>query len=267
MSDNVTSTDSISNVPKIGVVGMVRAPWSPKRAFASVEDVARYGWPLAMLLALFALAGYATVQTGLIERDVEQRVQKRIAAVDEAQAHLGDRAALRDAYAEQRKAGEFERTILNMVAVIAAPLGLLATLLIIAAVLFAVVALTGHKAEWHTLMTIVVYAAAVDALALIVRFALMMHFQTLEVHTSLAPLVRLSFSDSGMQPQALGALMGLATAIDPFRVWFWILVVMGLRVTRQLMGWRAVLICTACWMFGALINVVAMAAAAGNGGA
>lgn len=247
----------------LGIVDMVRALWAPRSTFARVEDVARYGWPLAILLACCALIGYATVQTGLIDREVDNRVQQRIAALDTAQRDVADRATLREQYEQVRKQGEFERTIMRIVAIVAQPIGTLATVLVISAVLFGAVAITGRKAEWHTLMTITVYATAVDILSMFVRFAFMLRFRTLEVDTSAALLVRASAGE-GMALQQMAALSGLASAIDPFRIWFWVMVILGLSVTRQLTGWRAWVWCIACWLVAAIARTAMLAGSPGQ---
>jgi len=243
---------------------MLRSLWSPQRAFAQVEDVPRYGWSLLLILATVTLIGYATVQTGLIDRAVDLRVQTRIAAIDEMQRDIVERSALREMYEQQRKQGEFERVVMRIVAVAAEPAALLATILLIAAVLFGAVAVTGRKAEWHTLLTVVVFASAVDVIGRVVRFAFMLRFQSLEVETSLAPLVRQAMSPGAGGPQAAAALAGLATALDPFRIWFWVVVVIGLAATRQLSGWRGWTWCTACWLIGGLVRAAVAAGSAGG---
>ncbi|MCB9865889.1 MAG: YIP1 family protein [Phycisphaerales bacterium] len=240
--------------------------WSPRRAFAQVEDVPRYGWPLVILLVAVTLIGYATVQTGLIDRTVDQRVQQRITALDATQRDVVERSVLREQYDAVRKQGDFERVLLRIAAVVAEPAGLLVTILLIAAVLFGAVALTGRKAEWHTLLSIVVYASAIDVIGAIVRFALMLRYHTLDVDTSLKPLVAVLMAGGEPGRVEVAALSGLATVLDPFRLWFWVAVLIGLHVTRQLTGWRVWLWCGLCVGVGTLIRTVLTVAQASSGG-
>jgi hypothetical protein len=249
----------------VGVAGMLLALRSPRRAFAQVEDVPRYGWPLVIVLVGMGLLGYATVQTGLIDRTVDLRVQQRIAALDETQRDVVERSVLREQYEGVRKQGQFERVLLRIVAVVAQPAGLLATILVIAAVLFGAVALTGRKSEWHTLLSVVVYAALIDVVGAALRFALMLRYRTLEVDTSLALVVRNFMPTTESGGQATAALAGLASAVDPFRIWFWITVIIGLHVTRQLPGWRGWAWCIVCWGIGGLVRAAAQGASAGGG--
>lgn len=240
---------------------MLATVWSPSRAFRRVEDVPRYGWPLFTVLTLLCLIGYATVQTGLVDRTVDLRIQQRIAALEEAQRDIRDRAALREDYESIRKQGEFERVIMRLVAVVAEPAAELATLLLIAAVLFGAVAFTGRKAEWHTLLNIVVFAAFIDVLSAGVRLGYMLALRHSDVETSLLVAFRdtLLVPDAGAQAALLG---GLLTAVDPFRIWFWVTVLIGLQVTRQMPGWRAALLGGTCWVCGALARGAVMAAGA-----
>lgn len=245
---------------------MLRALWSPRRAFAQVEDVPRYGWPLAIILVVVTLLGYATVQTGLIDRTVELRVQQRIAVLDTMQRDVVERSVLREQYDAARKQGEFERVLLRIAAVVVQPAGLLAAILLIGAVLFGAVALTGRKAEWHTLLSVVIYAAAIDVIGGAVRLALMLRFRTLEVDTSLQPLVELLVAKGTIAGQSAAVLSGLATMLDPFRIWFWITVLIGLHVTRQLTGWRAWLWCGLCVGAGGLVRTALLLIEAQAGG-
>jgi len=128
-----------------------------------------------------------------------------------------------------------------------------------------VVAMTGRKPEWHTLLTVFVLASFVDLLGDFFRLAMMMRYETLEVDTSLAVLMRLVNPEdfkalmsssgqevTGFQAMAPLAMMsGLLTAFDPFRIWFWIVVIKGLSATSQLRGGKVWLMCGLFWMMAA----------------
>jgi len=234
--------------------------FAPRRLFSRVEDVPTYAWPLVVLLTAVTGLGYVLVQSGLIDRAVQMEVVERIAAVDEAQRNIADRAALREMYERERKQGEFSALLARMQAVVAAPLSVLAGTLLIAAFIYGAVALTGRKAEWNTLMNICVFAGYIDLTRLLVQQALVMRFATLEIDTSLAPLALLA----GLHdPAQAAALAGALRAVDPFRLWFWYVVIAGLTQTTQLPGWRAWLVCGLCWLVGAGMLAGAGFAAAG----
>ncbi len=224
----------------------------PRRLFARVEDVTAWGWPLVVLLTVVTLIGYATVQTGLIDRRIDDEVRQRIARIDSEQRDVVERSALRDLYDQEIKMGEFRKLLTRIQVVVAEPAQALVAALLIAAVLYGVVALTGHKPEWHTLLTICVYASFIDALRLLLELGLMLHFRSLEVSTSPALLARLFIQGGANQASQMNiaALSGLLSGLDPFRLWFWSVVIVGLSVTRQLRGWRVWLTCGLCWLAG-----------------
>lgn len=224
---------------------------APRRLFERVEDVPTYAWALLVLLLAVTGLGYASVQTGLIDREIDRGVAERIALIDQTQRDVVERSALREQYEQQRKQGEFEKTLARINAVVTGPLGMLAGTLAVAAVLYGLVALQGRKAEWHTLMNICVFAGFIELLRQVATLALMMRFRTLEIDTSLAPLAAAAVERFALSAQSAAALAGALTGADPFRVWYWSAVAIGLRVTSQVTGWRAAAICVTCWLFGA----------------
>ena len=235
----------------VGIRDILRVLVTPRRVFARVEDVAAWGWPLAILLTAVTLIGYATVETGLITREVDRQVRDRIAEIDRTQRDVVERSALREMYEREWKKGEFEKLLAQIGVVVAEPAKALASLLLIAVLLYGVVALTGRKPEWHTLLTICVFASFIEVLRLLTALGLMLHYGTLEVYTSLAPLTRYMAQGHGANPKAVAAVAGLLSAVDPFRIWFWLVVATGVSATAQLRGWRAWTVCGLCWLIAA----------------
>jgi hypothetical protein len=191
------------------------------------------------------------VQTGLIDREVDRRVRQRIAMIDEMQRDVVERSALSELYDREYKQGQFEKMLTRIQVVAAEPAKALATALLIAAVFYGMVALSGRKAEWHTLLTICVYAGFIDALRLLTQLVLMLRYETLEVYTSLAPLARHFLDFQTAKPAAVIAVWSGLDAFDPFRIWYWLVVLVGLATTEQLRGWRAWTIALLCWLIGA----------------
>ena len=211
-------------------------PWgvlvlfSPKRVFARIEDTPAYGWGLASLIGLMVLIGYAKVQTGLIDRNVDEATERNLAKFEQMQGQVIDRVAFREHMESVQKEAEFTKMISRLGAIVLSPLGMLASLMLIASFLYAVVALTGRKPEYHTLMSICVYSAYVELAALILQLAMMLYFKSTAVDTTLHALGRPG------KPT-------LWAAVDPFRMWFWVLVAIGLITTQQLGRWKAILVC------------------------
>lgn len=221
---------------------------APRVLFSRVEDTGVYGWALVTLLVLVLLIGYGEVQTGLIDRGVDQQTEAALASLEESQAHLVDRIELRERMDDLRKAGEFDKLLARLGVIVFQPTYLLASLLFIASILYAVVALTGRKAEYHTLMSICVYAAFIELVGYGVRLVMVFYYGTTQVDTSLGML------SSPGEPAPL-------SAVDPFRIWFWVLLVIGLIVTRQLSRRMAIGACTVMALIAAGARV-AMAFAA-----
>jgi len=250
---------------RVGLLQVPLALIAPRRVFERVEDVAGYGWSWVVLLVLMGLTGYATVQTGLIDREAERSLRKSIATLEEQQVDVTQRSVLKEQIEQAREASEFTRLMTRWLVVLVRPLGTLVTIMVLAALVYAVVAMTGRKPEWHTLLTVFVLASFVDLLGDFFRLAMMMRYETLEVDTSLAVLMRLVNPEdfkalmsssgqevTGFQAMAPLAMMsGLLTAFDPFRIWFWIVVIKGLSATSQLRGWKVWLMCGLFWMMAA----------------
>ena len=242
---------------------------SPRRVFAKVEDVPAYAWPLVLLLVAVTLIGYATIETGLIDREVDSRVQQNIAELEKQQLDVVERSTLSQLIEDERQAGEFLRLMTRIRVVAVEPAAALASVLLLSALLFGVVALTGRKPEWHTLLTICVFASFVDVIGGLVRLGFMLRFSTLWVDTSLGLLMRLSGVEgdaAAMGGAAKAAWAGLLTGADPFRIWFWIVMVVGLSMTSQLRGWKVWVTCSFLWLSAAGIRAALLATAAGNAG-
>lgn len=252
-----------SGRPAVGLWQVPLALANPRRILSRVEDVPLYGWSLVVLLLAVTAVGYLTIETGLIDREVERSIQGQIAQLEQEKFDVVERSTLIRMMGELEKTGEFMKMMSRVQAVVLGPVATLATILLIPSMLYGLVALTGKKPEWHTLLTICVFASFVDVLGSIARLGFMLRFHTLYVDTSLGLLVRTMDSQPGVNAQAYAAFEGLLTGIDPFRIWFWLVIVVGLNATSQLRGWRAWLPCTMFWLLAALMRAGVAAAAVG----
>ena len=237
--------------PSSSALGLSDAPKmfvSPGAVFARIAQDARYGWALGALLLLTALIGWATVQTALIDRQVNMQTQRSLANLEREQIDLLTRAELSERLDNIRKTAEFQKLMARGGVMLATPLTLVASVMLIAAMWFAVVALTGHKPDYPTLMAICVYSAVIDVLAQMLRLALMLYYRTMEVDTSLGLLVADQSSP----------LHGVLSAIDPFRTWFWVLAALGLVITGQLTRRAAIVTCVLFWLIATGVRMIPM---------
>jgi hypothetical protein len=234
--------------------------------FRKVEDVPAYGWPLILLLTAVTLVGYAKIETGLIDREVERGVQRDITALEAEQRDVVERSALSKMIEEERKKGEFIQLIKRIQVVVADPAATLATVLLLAAVFYGLVALSGKKPEWHTLLTVCVFAAFADVVGAVVRLGFMLRFRTLTVDTSLGLVTRLMTTEGEGAAASTVMLSSLLSAVDPFRMWFWLLVACGVSMTSQLRGWKVWVCCTLFWLTAAGVRAGIAAASMGAPG-
>ncbi|MFH1416938.1 MAG: YIP1 family protein [Planctomycetota bacterium] len=219
---------------ELGPLGLRHIFWvyvKPLALFRRVEDSGKYGWALAILLGLNLLTGYMQVQTGLIDRVGAERTEQQLAELERTQFHLIDRMEMKERMEEIRKQGEFTNLMARLGAIVLSPLHMLVSILLISSLLYAAVALTGRKPEYHTLMSVCVYAGYFVLLAHVLRLAMMLAYRTVDVATNL-----------GMFAPAQETTW--LAAIDPFRIWFWVLVAMGLTVTQQLSRRVAIVSCS-----------------------
>ena len=270
---NLVNGDTLSEMVEttsrrtVGARDIPLVVFAPRRLFARVEDVTAWGWPLAILLTFVTTIGYATVQTGLIDREVDRGVQQRIAMIDLTQRDVVERSELSELYEREYKQGQFLKLLTRIQVIIAEPAKALATALLVAAVFYGMVALSGRKPEWHTLLTICVFAGFIDVLRLLTALALMLRNETLEVYTSLAPITQWLVD---MKTVAIGTVIPIwcgLDALDPFRLWYWGVVLIGLATTEQLRGWRAWVVVGLCWLIGAGVRTgIAVATVSGMSG-
>jgi hypothetical protein len=226
--------DTTLSPPKTQPLGVTDAPqifYAPVSLFRKIEDTGAYGWTMAVLLILVTLIGYAEVKTGLIERVVQRETEAFKAKLEHDQRDLIGRVEFRNELEKIDKAAQFSTLMAQIKVAAASPIYILTSILLISSCLYAVVALTGRKPEYHTLISICVYAEYVELAAYVIRLAMRLTYRTIEVDTSLGALATSK------------AWLWLA-AIDPFRLWFWVLVGIGVAVTRQLSRRTAIIACS-----------------------
>jgi len=226
-----TATERDRHRGTLGVRHALLVFTAPRTLFDRVEDTGAYGWALVTLLGLVMLLGYAEIQTGLIDRVVDEKTEDKLAQLENKQLNLVDRIELKDRMESIRKTAVFEKSMTRIGVVALKPMYLLASFMLIASALYAMAALTGRKPEYHTLMSICVYAGFIELAAFVLQLGMMLYFRTTEIDTSLRALGPVG------KPTVLAG-------IDPFRIWFWILVGMGLTVTQQLSRRMAIATCS-----------------------
>jgi len=221
---------------------------SPRRLFAKVEDVNAYVWPFVVLLAIVTLMGYTVIETGLVDREVEKRTQQQIEQLEKQQFDVVQRSQFKKMLEDIHKQGEFMRMITRLEVVVGTPVSTLVAVFFLSSLFYGIVALTGRKPQWHTLMTIFVYAGFIDAFGQAFRLFLMIRYGRIDVDTTAAALTRPMVLDMPYGHEIVSVITALLAGIDPFAIWSWAVVLIGLWVTRQLRGWRAWVTCVFLWL-------------------
>jgi hypothetical protein len=235
----------VTNKPSQRRPGLSDAPLvfvAPAGLFSRVEDTATYAWTLIVLLCLVTLVGYLRVQTGLIERVVDQQTEHELAMLETAQRDLVDRVSLREQMENVRKNATFTKLMGRLQAIVVTPVYMLVSILLVSSLLFAAVALTGRKPEYHTLLHVCVYAAFIDLAAHVLQLLMMIAYRTVQVGTSL---------DMLMPP---GKAPYLA-ALDPMVLWYWLVVYKGVTVTQQLSRRAALATCLSLLVLASAVRV------------
>jgi hypothetical protein len=221
---------------------------APRSVFRRIADDSAYGWALTGLLLASLWIGWATVQTGFVDRAIGEQTRQAQADLEREQAEILRPSELSERMAKLREASTFTKLIARMGGILGPPIQLLVSLMLIASVLFAAVALAGSKADYATLLAIGVYSAVTDVMAAALRLVMMIVCRSGDVRTSLDLLV-----PAGDSP---GVIPVLLLGVDPFRVWFWVLVAIGLIVTGQLSRRTAIVTCTVLAIVGSAIAIV-----------
>jgi hypothetical protein len=139
----------------------------------------------------------------------------------------------------------------RMGAIVLEPVRTLAGVLLLSSFFYGLVALSGRKPEWHTLMTVIVFASFIDAARMLFELVLKLRCASLNVDTSAGAFFPLIAPGLPMPKEAVDIAPAMLSGFDPFRLWYWIVVILGLGVTSQLRGWRGWIPCLLLWVGGA----------------
>jgi hypothetical protein len=230
--------------PEVGRPGgglladLVRLFVSPGALFAHLPRCNRSGGALLVLVLANLLYAALLLSTGWPDYEIAAQAQKDISRTDEQlKGDENSEERTRAVEALEKKA-EFDKLFRRVLLIVGKPLWLLLGIATVASALFLAVALGGAaKADFRQLWGIVVFASCVELLRLPLVLFLVMRLRAVRVETSLAALL------TGPARGPAGFLqMLLLRRFDPFEVWFWALVGLGLWKTGQMTGRRAVVV-------------------------
>jgi hypothetical protein len=202
--------------------------FQPGVFFKRLPRISHHSSALLLLILFQVLLGTGVLSTGVVEYELAVQTQQEYGRVawrlDEEQM-VGQADAALD---NVEKEAVLRRLLVRLDWLVARPLSLLGGLLLTAALLFGLVSLEGRKANFSLLFAVAIYAAY----ALVFRMGLVLFLtwqkQTTHVEFSLAAW--LSGRDVGL-PMYL-----LLRRLEPFALWHWVLLGLGLWKTGQMSG-------------------------------
>jgi hypothetical protein len=218
---------------------------SPGALFASLSVTNRSGGALAVLLVAHVLFAGLILSTRVPDYEIEAQAGKEITRTDEQLKGDDNSEERARAIETLEKTAVFNKLFARVLLFAAGPLRLLLGVAVVASLLFLAVALWGTtKADFRMLWGIAVFAALVELPRLLLRLFLVAHIHALRVETSLAVFLP--------GPRAGLAAFLLLRRLDPFEVWYWALVGLGLWKTGQMSGRRALVVAVALALLTAL---------------
>jgi hypothetical protein len=226
---------------------VVRLFVSPGALFADLPHTNRYGGALLVLVLAHLVYAGLVLATRVPDYEIGVRAEKEISRTDE-QLKGDDNSEERARAIEVLEKTAVFNKLFARVLLVAAPLGLLLSLAVVASLLFLAVALWGTaKADYRLLGGVAIFASLVDLPRLLVRLALVAGVHATRVETSLAAFL------PGRRA-GLGAFL-LLRRLDPFEVWYWALVGLGLWKTGQMSGRRALAVTVALALLAVLARM------------
>lgn len=203
--------------------------FQPGVLFSELPRRNRAAGAFFLLVLCYGLYGWGVITTGVLDYEIDVSAQKEIAQLrHHYQPSRDDEDAekLTSKLDTAEKTAFFGKQMTRVNHVVMGPLGLLMQLSLLAGILFMIIALRGGKPKFHLLFGIATFAALVEIPRLICRLLMISQLQVSRVETSAAAFV--NSPDAG-----LGAYV-LLRRFDPFTIWFYVLVGMGLFYTGQM---------------------------------
>jgi hypothetical protein len=203
----------------------------PGTLFERLAQNNRYPSALLLLVFLQALVGSAVLSTGVVDYESDRQAQQRFACVAHRLQEVPAPGTANSALEAVVQEAVFRKQMHRLGWLLAEPIRLLAGLALLGGLLFVAVALQGSKPDLALLAGVAVFASFVELVRMLAVLFLVWQKQTAWVDTSAA--VCFPGPDVGL-PAYL-----LLRRLDPFALWYWALLGLGLLKTGQLGGLAA----------------------------
>jgi hypothetical protein len=208
----------------------------PTTLFRELPRTNRVASALILLMVLYALYGLGLYATGVLNYEIDVQTQTQISGLRQHPPAKDDAAKFTAALETIEKGSVFQKELSRVLLLAGGPVQLCLSVGVLSALLFLVVALRGSKPNFQVLLGVTTFASYVEVPRLLMQLVLTAQLHVSRVETSAAAFF--SRADVG-----LGNYL-LLRRLDPFEVWYYVLVGLGLYHTGQLK--RRWAIVTAC---------------------
>lgn len=176
---------------------------------------------MLVLVLAYAATGWAWTATGIPDYEIDAAIQREVARTSARHEGEESTSMLADELELVEKSAGFWKFLQRLRLWVARPLGVLAGILIIAGLMHGWVALVGGRPNYPLTLEVASLAAFVLVARAVFEVILSRALERSTIETSLAALL----SD----PRAAGlADYLLLRRLDPFVIWFWSLIALGL---------------------------------------
>jgi hypothetical protein len=199
---------------------------APAALFADLPRRNRSAAALLLLMAVYLGYGVALVSTGVPDYETDLATQKEIGRT-EAQLRGDENSEERTRTLDALDKGVvFTKLLTRVLLIVGGPAQVLIGVGALAAILFVGGALWGGgKPDFQLLSAVAVFAAYAEVPKLALRLLLISQMQVARVETSAAAFVA--------APQVSLGLYLLLRRLNPFDLWYWVLVALGMWKTGQ----------------------------------
>jgi hypothetical protein len=216
--------------------------------FRELPRANRVASALLLLMALHALYGVGLISTGVLDYEIDAHSQKEISQVRQHPPGKEDAAKFTTALDAVGKGAIFQKQLMRVLLVAGGPIWLCLSVCVLSGCLFLVVALRGGKPNYQVLLSVTTFAAYVEVPRLLMRLLLIAQLHVSRVETSAAAFV--SRPEVGLAPYLL------LRRLDPFEVWYYLLVGLGVYHVGQLKPRSAAVVACVLAFLAAILNMV-----------
>jgi hypothetical protein len=184
---------------------------------------------------VYALYGGLLLSTGVPDYEIGSRTQKDINRTAEQLKGDENSDELNRTIDALEKGAVFGKLVSRLFLFLGEPINLLVCTALVSSLLFLAVSLGGTtKADFAQLWGISVFSSFVEVPGLLVRLFLISQLHYSRVETSAAAFL--------VHPQSHPVVFLLLKRLDPFQIWFWALIGLGLYKTGQMSAGRSVVL-------------------------